>query len=72
MPLVEGKQTIWDQLALKVTKFRSYLEFVQEIYEIANKSTQKCKIVVEEPTHGPIETTRNIIEFMNFATKSHL
>lgn len=28
VPLIERKQTIWDQLSLEVTKFIGYLEFV--------------------------------------------
>ena len=28
VPLIEEKRKIWDQLALEVTKFKSYIEFL--------------------------------------------
>lgn len=70
--LKDARHTLWDQLALEVTKFRTYLEFVQEEFEIYNVSNKKCDVVAQELTQRPIEVAQKIIEYMNSTSKSDL
>ena len=41
VPLIKAKKALWGKLTIEITKFRSYLEFVQEEYEMARVSTKK-------------------------------
>lgn len=50
----EARYKIWDQLSLEVTKFRTYIEFVEEEFEIENTSIFKCETVARELKTRPI------------------
>ena len=69
MILKYARHALWDQLALKVIKFRTYLEFVQEEFETRNTSIQKCDFVDQELTHRLIKVAQGMIDFISSASK---
>ena len=52
--LKKARYEIWDQLSLGVTKFRTYLEVVQEELETENESIFKCETMNQELKNIPI------------------
>ena len=68
----EARYSLWDQLALEVTKFRFHLEVVQEEFETTNVSLPKCDFIAHELTHRPIEVAQRMIDFMRTTSKTYL
>ena len=47
VPLQGAKHVIWDTLTIEITKFRSYLNFVNDKNAIVDLSLQRCKLVMK-------------------------
>ena len=45
VPLQGSKHLIWDTLTIEITKFRSYLNFVNDKNAIVDLALQRCKLV---------------------------
>ena len=43
-PLQEAKHLIWDTLSMEITKFRHYLNFIDDQSALVNLSTQRLKL----------------------------
>ena len=66
LPLQGDKYLIWDALTIEITKFRSYLNFVNDKNAIVDLALQICKLVNENLDKKPLETTQNAVIFKNF------
>ena len=53
---------------MEITKFRFYLNYVNDRSLIMDMDFQTCKVVNEALDKKPIETTHNAIDFLNTLT----
>ena len=63
-----AKHLIWDALSVEITKFRSYLNYIDDKGVIENVAFQRCKVVNETLDKNPLETLENVIDFLNTMT----
>ena len=68
VPLQGDKHIIWDTLSIEITKFRSYLNFVNDKNAIVYLSLQRCKLVNENLDKKPLKTTQNAVKFLKTFT----
>ena len=64
LPLQGAKHLIWDTLTIEITKFRSYLNFVNDKNAIVDLALQRCKLVNKNINKKPLETTQNVVKFL--------
>ena len=72
LPLQGAKHLIWDTLTIEITKFRSYLNFVNDKNAIVDLALQRCKLVNENLDKNPLETTQNTVKFLKTLTYEEL
>jgi hypothetical protein len=71
-PLQGEKHILWDSLVEDITKFRQYLNFVDDKSLVARKSLHGCTIVNETLLKRPLEITQNAINLINEISSAHL
>ena len=59
------KHIIWDALSVEVTKFKPYLNYVNDKILIVDMAIQRCKVVNETMDKNPSDTSQNAIDFLN-------
>ena len=63
VPLQGAKHIIWDTLTIEITKFRSYLNFVNDKNVIVDLALQICKLENENLEKKPLDTAQNVVNF---------
>ena len=63
LPVQGAKHLIWDTLTIEITKFRSYLNFVNDKNVIVDLSLQRCKLVNKNLDKKPLDTAQNAVKF---------
>jgi hypothetical protein len=64
--LLQGaKHIIWDFVTAKATKFRSYLNFVNDKDNIAITDKNRCIVVNDTLSKNPFEWAKNGINILN-------
>ena len=71
-PLQGAKHIIWDTLSMEVTKFRHYLNFIDDQSALVNLATQRLKLANETMEKKPLNTTQNALNFLNSLTYQKL
>jgi FtsZ-binding cell division protein ZapB len=65
--LLQGaKHIIWDSIVVEATKFRVYLNFINEKYSMAFTSRSRGTVVNETLAKKPSEWAQNSINLLNF------
>jgi hypothetical protein len=59
------KHIIWDSIAVEATKFRSYLNFVNDKDNIAIAASHRCTVVNETLAKKPSKWAQNAINIVN-------
>lgn len=54
-PLCGDNDIIWDYLSIEITKFREYLNLIEDEHDLALSSNHICRNLKEELPHRPIE-----------------
>ena len=67
-PLQGAKHIIWDTLSIEITKFRHYLNFIDDLNILINLAHQRLKLVNEHMEKRPLTTTQNTLNFLNSLT----
>ena len=57
---------------MEVTKFRHYLNFIDDQSALVNLATQKLKLANETMEKNPLNTTQNALNFLNSLTYQKL
>ena len=71
-PLQGAKHIIWDTLSVEITKFRHYLNFVDDQSTLVNLSNQRLKLVNETMERKPLSIAQNALNFLNSLTYQKL
>ena len=71
-PLQGAKHIIWDTLSVEITKFRHYLNFIDDQSTLVNLSNQRLKLVNETMERKPFSTAQNALNFLNSLTYQKL
>ena len=71
-PLQGAKHIIWDTLSIEITKFRHYLNFINDQSILINLAHQRLKLVNEHMERRPLTTTQNTLNFLNSLTYQKL
>ena len=71
-PLQGVKHIIWDTLSVEVTKFRHYLNFVDDQCILINLANQRLKLVNETMDRNPLTIAQNALNFLNSLTYQKL
>ena len=64
-PLQGAKHIIWDTLCIEITKFRHYLNFIDDLNIMINLAHQRLKLVNEDMEKRPLVTAHNTLNFLN-------
>ena len=72
VPLQGSTHIIWDTLSMEVTKFRPYLNYVNDKILMVDMDFQRCKVVNETLDNKPLDTTQNAIDFLNTLTYEYM
>ena len=72
VPLQGAKHIIWDTLSIEITKFRHYLNFIDDQSILINLANQRLKLVNETMERKPLATTHNALNFLNSLTYQKL
>ena len=67
-PLQGAKNIIWDTLSIEITKFRHYLNFIDDQSILINLSNQRLELVNETMDRKPLATAQNALNFLNSLT----
>lgn len=67
-----AKHILWDQLSTGVTKFREYLNLVDDEKILVRTFDQICNKLREELELRPVKNATSIISIMNGASKEDL
>ena len=67
-PLQGAKHLIWDTLSVEITKFRHYLNFIDDQSALVNLATQRLKLENETTKKKPLNTAHNALNFLNYLT----
>ena len=67
-PLQGAEHIIWDTLSMEVTKFRHYLNFIDDQSVLVNLATQRLKLANETMEKKPLNTAQNALNFLNSLT----
>ena len=71
-PLQGDKHLIWDTLSVEITKFRHYLNFIDDQSALVNLATQRLKLANETMEKKPLNTAQNDLNFLNSLTYQKL
>ena len=71
-PLQGAKHLIWDTLSVEITKFRHYLNFIDDESALVNLATQRLKLANETMEKKPLNTAHNALNFLNSLTYQNL
>ena len=71
-PLQGAKHIIQDTLSVEVTKFRHYLNFIDDQSALVNLATQRLKLPNETMEKKPLNTAQNALNFLNSLTYQNL
>ena len=71
-PLQGAKHLIWDTLSVEITKFRNYLNFIDDESALVNLATQRLKSTNETMEKQPLNTAHNAVNFLNSLTYQNL
>ena len=64
-PLQGAKHLIWDTLSVEITKFRHFLNLIDDQSASVNLATQRLKLENEIMEKKPLNTTHNALNFLN-------
>ena len=67
-PLQGAKHIIWDTLSIEITKFRNYLNFIDDQNILINLAHQRLKLVNKHIGKRPLTTAQNALNFLNSLT----
>jgi transposase len=67
-----AKHIIWDYIATKASKFRSYLNFVSDKDNIAITTRNRCTVVNETLSKKPSKLAQNAINLLNSVPPTNL
>ena len=67
-PLQGAKHIIWDTLSVEITKFRHYLNFIDDQSILVTLAHQRLKLVNENMERRPLATAQNTLNFLNSLT----
>jgi hypothetical protein len=71
--LLQGdKHVIWDAIIAEATKFRVYLNFINEKDSVAITAQRRCIVVNETFAKKPSEWAQNTIDLFNFVSTTEL
>ena len=65
-PLQGAKHLISDTLFVEITKFRNYLNFIDDQSALVNLATQRLKLANETMEKKPLNTTHNALNLFNY------
>ena len=71
-PLQGSKHIIWDTLSIEVTKFRNYLNFINDQSALVNLANQRLKLANETMEKKPLNTAQNALNLLNSLTYKKL
>ena len=71
-PLQGAKHLLWDTLSMEITKFRHYLNFIDDEIALVNLATQILKLANEIMEKEPLNTTHNTLNFLKPLTYQNL
>jgi FtsZ-binding cell division protein ZapB len=60
-----GKHVIWDAIAVEATKFKVYLNFINDKDNVATTARSRCTVVNETLAKKPSEWAQNAIDLLN-------
>ena len=63
---------IWDSVAVEATKFKVYLNFINDKDNMATMAQSRCTIVNEVLSNKPLEWAQNAIDLLNFVPTADL
>ena len=72
VPPQEAKNIIWDLLSVEITNFGAYLNYIKHKNTIENTDLQRGKVINESLDNNPLETTQNVITFLNISTQTYM
>ena len=67
-----AKHLIWDTLSMEITKFRNYLNFIDDKTALVNLATQRLKLENETMEKKPLNIAHNAVNFLNSLTYQNL
>ena len=59
-----AKHLIWDTLFVEITKFRHYLNFIDDEIALVNLATQRLTLANETMGKKPLNTAHNALNFL--------
>ena len=71
-PLQGAKHLIWDTLSVEITKFRHYLNFIDDESALVNLAAQRLKLANETMEKKSLNTAHNAVNFLNSLTYQNL
>jgi hypothetical protein len=63
--LERAKHIIWDSIVVEISKFRVYLNFINDKDSMAIIARSKCTVVNETLAKKPLEWAQNAINLLN-------
>ena len=63
---------IWDTLSVEITKFKHYLNFIDDESALVNLAAQRLKLADETMEKKYLNTTHNAVNFLNSLTYHNL
>ena len=63
---------IWDTLSVEITKFRHYLNFIDDESALVNLAAQRLKLANETMEKKSLNTAHNAVNFLNSLTYQNL
>ena len=63
---------IWDTLSMEITKFKHYLNFIDDESALVNLAAQRLKLANETMEKKPLNTAHNAVNFLNSLTYQNL
>ena len=71
-PIHGENHILWDSFSADITKFKQYLNFVDDKSVVARKYLHRCTVVNETLPKRPLETAHNVINLLNEISNAHL
>ena len=65
-PLQGVRHIIWDTLSVEITKFRHYLNFIDDQSILINLANQRLKLVNETMERKPLATAQNALNLLTY------
>jgi len=67
-PLLGARHALWDSIIGEATKFRPYLEMMEDKSALANKALHKRLVINEIMSKRSVEVAQNAINMLNTIT----